>query len=223
VLDDGDLIKFALCFQEHGEDSLKENRLSVYIDCINSVKLQGPGLPSGVTLAAHSPTFRELLSGYLDFTRRCGFKEFHLWACPPQDKDFLFCHKPPEQRIPTVDMLVGYYWDINHEARARGILLEEPETYAGQYFKKGKLVTKIPVYPGSMVDSILMACEELGMDKGVTEDLGKFLENRVGEHGGCKLASLMVRLLNVPGADSDQESMELLEEPDSEPLFSIIN
>jgi len=55
VLDEVDLIKFAFCFQEHWDDSLYENRRTVYIDCIDSVKV--PGLPSEV--AKHGPTFYE--------------------------------------------------------------------------------------------------------------------------------------------------------------------
>jgi len=236
-LDDADLIKFGLCFQEHGSESLEENQGTVYIDCIDSVKLRA----KGVTLANHSHTFRELLLGYLAYTKDRGLKEYHLWACPPAPRpedgteeqsgtpDFLFCKKPPEQQQQTPDeqRLVGHYWTISREAYHRGILLAdygEPETYADQYFDNGELLDKIPVFPGGIVESMLNVCHNNDVDKQmVQQSLGTYLEHGVtefDEESGCALRkSLIVGTLNADDPDQDAIRADLdLEEP--APLFS---
>ena len=220
VLDEVDLIKFAFCFQEHWDDSIYENRRTVYIDCIDSVKV--PGLPSEV--AKHGPTFYELILGIVEWARSCGFLQYHLWACPNlEDQDYLFYRKPKEQKKPDEEMLVKHYWKINQEALKRRIVSEFPETYARHYFHRGKLVEDIPLYKGGIVESMLDVCEGAAMDKKeVMDNLGRFLEEGVDgleEDSGCALASsLMVGSLNVPGPDSNREPVARLEEP--EPLFS---
>ena len=220
-LDDADLIKFGLCFQEHWSKSLEENQYTVYIDCIDSVKLRA----KGVTLTNHSHTFRELLLGYLADAKSRGFKEYHLWACPPAPReedgieeqsgtpDYLFCPKPPEQQQQTPDeqRLVGHYWTISRQAHARGILLAdsgEPETYAGQYFDDGELLDKIPLFPGSIVESMLNVCQNNDVDKQmVQQSLGTYLEDGVTgfeEESGCALRnSLIIGTLNADDPDPD--------------------
>ena len=76
--------------------------------------------------------------------------------------DYLFHPKPPEQQqqTPDEDRLVGYYWSISREAHDRGILLDGGTDLCPPIFRKGKLLGKIPVYHGSMVESILNVCKK---------------------------------------------------------------
>lgn len=129
VLDTGECIfKFALFIQMHGDDSLPQNKDTIYIDCIDSIKIQD--LPCNVS--PHTETFHELILAMLEYARRCGFLEFHLWARPPIAGPFLFKNKPklPEGKFaPDEFMLSTYYWKICSVAQERGITPRKAQNY----------------------------------------------------------------------------------------------
>ena len=50
------------------------------------------------------------MCGYMKWVQMRGFKQCHIWSCPPQRGDnFIFWCHPPHQRTPSRDRLNAWY------------------------------------------------------------------------------------------------------------------
>ena len=63
--------------------------------------------------------------GYFKWVQMRGFKQGHIWSCPPQRGDnFIFWCHPPHQRTPSRDRLNAWYNSILLRCSKLGILEE---------------------------------------------------------------------------------------------------
>jgi hypothetical protein len=126
-IDGVDVCLFCLYVQEFDETCPEPNRSKVYIAYLDSVEYFRPR-------CVRTTVYHEILVAYLIWCRARGFKQCHIWACPPQRGDnFIFwCHHP-QQRNPSRDRLNSWYNAMLTRAGHLGIL-KSIDTLWGTYF-----------------------------------------------------------------------------------------
>lgn len=126
-IDGIDVCLFCLYVQEFDDTCPEPNRSKVYIAYLDSVEYFRPR-------CVRTTVYHEILVAYLVWCKARGFKQCHIWACPPQRGDnFIFwCHNP-QQRNPSRDRLNSWYNSMLARANQLGIL-KSIETLWSTYF-----------------------------------------------------------------------------------------
>jgi len=126
-IDGVDVCLFCLYVQEFDETCPAPNKSLVYIAYLDSVDYFRP-------LEARTTVYHEILVAYLKWAQARGFKQGHIWSCPPQRGDnFIFWCHPSHQRIPSRDRLNNWYSSILRRSSTLGILSEISNLYE-EYF-----------------------------------------------------------------------------------------
>ena len=85
-------------------------------------------------MEARTLVYQEIMVGYFKWAQMRGFKNGHIWSCPPQRGDnFIFWCHPAHQRTPSRDRLNAWYNSILLRSSKMGIL-EEVGTLWSAYF-----------------------------------------------------------------------------------------
>jgi Bromodomain/Zinc finger, ZZ type len=85
-------------------------------------------------MEARTLVYQEVMVGYFKWAQMRGFKNGHIWSCPPQRGDnFIFWCHPAHQRTPSRDRLNAWYNSILLRSSKMGIL-EEVGTLWSAYF-----------------------------------------------------------------------------------------
>jgi E1A/CREB-binding protein len=94
-----DVCLFCLYVHEFDDKCPEPNNSVVYIAYLDSVDYFRP-------MEARSAVYHEILVAYLKWVQARGFKQGHIWSCPPQRGDnFIFWNHPPHQKTPSRDRL----------------------------------------------------------------------------------------------------------------------
>lgn len=106
TIDGIDVCVFCLYAQEYMADCPPPNNSKVYISYLDSVDYFRP-------IEARTLVYHEIMVGYLKWVQTRGFKQCHIWACPPQRGDnFIFWCHPNHQKTPSRDRLNSWYQNI---------------------------------------------------------------------------------------------------------------
>lgn len=132
-IDGIDVCLFSLYVQEFDEGCLPPNQSSVYISYLDSVDYFRP-------LEARTLVYHEIMVAYLKYVQMRGFKQCHIWACPPQRGDnFIFWCHPQHQRTPSRDRLNAWYSSMLKRCQQLGFLSQVDslfETYFSAFRRK---------------------------------------------------------------------------------------
>jgi hypothetical protein len=139
-IDGIDVCLFCLYVQEFDDTCPEPNRSKVYIAYLDSVEYFRPR-------CVRTTVYHEILVAYLVWCQARGFKQCHIWACPPQRGDnFIFwCHNP-QQRNPSRDRLNSWYNAMLSRAGQLGILKSIDTlwaTYFSPYGKRDELSQRV--------------------------------------------------------------------------------
>ncbi|XP_006825042.2 CREB-binding protein-like [Saccoglossus kowalevskii] len=117
-IDGVDVCFFGMHVQEYGSDCPQPNSSRVYISYLDSVHFFRPS-------HFRTAVYHEILIGYLDYVKKQGFEQAHIWACPPSEgDDYIFhCH-PPEQKIPKPKRLQEWYKKMLDKAVSDKVVLD---------------------------------------------------------------------------------------------------
>jgi hypothetical protein len=131
-IDGVDVCLFCLYVQEFDDTCPEPNRSKVYIAYLDSVEYFRPR-------CVRTTVYHEILVAYLIWCRARGFKQCHIWACPPQRGDnFIFwCHNP-QQRNPSRDRLNSWYNSMLTRAGQLGLLKSIDTLWATYFSPYGK-------------------------------------------------------------------------------------
>jgi len=131
-IDGIDVCLFCLYVQEFDERCPEPNRSKVYIAYLDSVEYFRPR-------SLRTTVYHEILVAYLKWSQARGFKQGHIWACPPQRGDnFIFwCHNP-QQRTPSRDRLNAWYNVMLNRSCALGILSSVDTLWSAYFAAYGK-------------------------------------------------------------------------------------
>jgi hypothetical protein len=122
-----DVCLFCLYVQEFDETCPQPNKSTIYIAYLDSVDYFRP-------MEARTKVYQEIMVGYLKWAQIRGFKQGHIWSCPPQRGDnFIFNIHPHHQRTPARERLNSWYNAILLRASKLAIL-SDVETLWDQYF-----------------------------------------------------------------------------------------
>lgn len=122
-----DVCLFCLYVQEFDETCPAPNTSTVYIAYLDSVDYFRP-------MEARTRVYQEIMVGYLKWAQIRGFKQGHIWSCPPQRGDnFIFNIHPHHQRTPARERLNSWYNSILLRASKLGIITDV-DTLWDKYF-----------------------------------------------------------------------------------------
>lgn len=132
MIDGAEVCLYGFFVQEYGSDCPEPNRGRAYISYLGSAKFFRYECCRQASLMAQhncrpaalrTPTYHEVLLGYLDYVRGIGYTTVHITACPPQDgDDYVFYCPPPDQLIPEQDRLLRWYERMLTKGRAEGFV-----------------------------------------------------------------------------------------------------
>ncbi|CAL8068146.1 unnamed protein product [Orchesella dallaii] len=118
-IDGVDVLFFVMYVQEYDSDCPGPNTGRVYISYLDSVHFFQPK-------ELRTMMYHEIILGYLEYVKTLGFHTAHIWACPPnKGEDYILHAHPPEQKMPCVTRLVGWYKKLLQKGVDDGILLAQ--------------------------------------------------------------------------------------------------
>ena len=125
-----DVCLFCLYVHEFDEASPEPNNSIVYIAYLDSVDYFRP-------IEARSAVYHEILVAYLKWVQARGFKQGHIWSCPPQRGDnFIFWNHPPHQKTPSRDRLNAWYTSILQRASSLNTFKDVSNLYSAYFTQK---------------------------------------------------------------------------------------
>ena len=128
-IDGIDVCLFCLYVHEFDDSCPAPNTSTVYIAYLDSVNYFRPS-------EARTMVYQEVVIGYLQWAQARGFKQGHIWSCPPQRGDnFIFNSHPSHQKTPSRERLNSWYNSILIRASQLGIL-SDIGTLSDKYFLK---------------------------------------------------------------------------------------
>ena len=128
-IDGIDVCLFCLYVHEFDDSCPAPNTSTVYIAYLDSVNYFRPS-------EARTMVYQEVVIGYLQWAQARGFKQGHIWSCPPQRGDnFIFNSHPSYQKTPSRERLNSWYNSVLMRATNLGIL-SDIGTLSDKYFTK---------------------------------------------------------------------------------------
>eukprot|EP01038_Epipyxis_sp_PR26KG_P007672 gene7672-10441_t len=129
TIDGIDVCLFSLYVQEFDKNCPPPNTSTVYISYLDSVDYFRP-------IEARTIVYHEIIIGYFKWCQMRGFKQGHIWSCPPQRGDnFIFWSHPSQQKTPSRERLNSWYNDILTRCTKCSIL-QQVNTLYDAYFAK---------------------------------------------------------------------------------------
>ncbi|ONK79213.1 uncharacterized protein A4U43_C01F4070 [Asparagus officinalis] len=149
-----DVCIFAAYTQEYGFECPEPNRGRVYLSYIDSVNHFRPRTQAANDEPLRTFVYQQILIAYLDYCKKRGFKNVHLWACPsPKHSDYIFnCH-PKEQKMLTDKNLIKWYHNLVTKAKAENVVVDSTSFYHKYFLRAGNeelsnIVKKLPYFVG---------------------------------------------------------------------------
>lgn len=128
-IDGVDVCLFSLYVHEFDAKCPSPNTSTVYIAYLDSVDYFRP-------ITARTMVYQEIVAGYLKWSQARGFKQAHIWSCPPHRGDnFIFNAHPAHQKYPSRERLNHWYKSILQRCTKLGIIAETGNLWQ-QYFSK---------------------------------------------------------------------------------------
>eukprot|EP00428_Durinskia_dybowskii_P061633 CAMPEP_0170382260 /NCGR_PEP_ID=MMETSP0117_2-20130122/14849_1 /TAXON_ID=400756 /ORGANISM="Durinskia baltica, Strain CSIRO CS-38" /LENGTH=1656 /DNA_ID=CAMNT_0010637889 /DNA_START=260 /DNA_END=5230 /DNA_ORIENTATION=+ len=128
-VDGVDVCIFSLYVHEFDANCPSPNTSTVYIAYLDSVDYFRP-------VTARTMVYQEIVAGYLKWSQARGFKQAHIWSCPPHRGDnFIFNAHPVHQKYPSRERLNHWYKSILGRCSKLGIIAETGNLWQ-QYFSK---------------------------------------------------------------------------------------
>ena len=126
-----DICLFAMYVHEYGTPGEKSpNRRKAYVSYLDSTNYMQPSV-------FRTPTYHEIMLGYVEDAKVRGFDSIYIWACPPPpragDSYILNCH-PKWQRTPNTERLIKWYKTIENRAKEEGLVVETTDFLASHFF-----------------------------------------------------------------------------------------
>lgn len=147
-IDGVDVCIFSLYVHEFDATCPSPNTSTVYIAYLDSVDFFRP-------VAARTMVYQELVAGYLKWSQMRGFKQAHIWSCPPHRGDnFIFNAHPAHQKYPSRERLNQWYKAILQRCSRVGVIAETGNLWQ-QYFSKYVRRDVLPVARQAALNSFV--------------------------------------------------------------------
>uniref|UniRef100_S4RJD3 histone acetyltransferase n=1 Tax=Petromyzon marinus TaxID=7757 RepID=S4RJD3_PETMA len=148
-IDGVDVCFFGMHVQEYGSDCPPPNQRRVYISYLDSVHFFRPR-------HLRTAVYHEILIGYLEYVKKIGYTQGHIWACPPSEgDDYIFhCH-PPDQRIPKPKRLQEWYKKMLDKAVAERIVHDYKDILKQATDDRLTSAKELPYFEGDFWPNVL--------------------------------------------------------------------
>uniref|UniRef100_A0A3B5QBY2 histone acetyltransferase n=1 Tax=Xiphophorus maculatus TaxID=8083 RepID=A0A3B5QBY2_XIPMA len=148
-IDGVDVCFFGMHVQEYGSECPFPNTRRVYISYLDSIHFFRPRV-------LRTAVYHEILIGYLEYVKKLGYTQGHIWACPPSEgDDYIFhCH-PPEQKIPKPKRLQEWYRKMLDKAFAERILHDYKDIFKQATEDRLTSANELPYFEGDFWPNVL--------------------------------------------------------------------
>ncbi|XP_041640208.1 histone acetyltransferase p300 isoform X4 [Cheilinus undulatus] len=148
-IDGVDVCFFGMHVQEYGSECPFPNTRRVYISYLDSIHFFRPR-------TLRTAVYHEILIGYLEYVKKLGYAQGHIWACPPSEgDDYIFhCH-PPDQKIPKPKRLQDWYKKMLDKAYAERILHDYKDIFKQATEDRLTSANELPYFEGDFWPNVL--------------------------------------------------------------------
>nr|XP_061778723.1 CREB-binding protein isoform X2 [Nerophis lumbriciformis] len=148
-IDGVDVCFFGMHVQEYGSECSYPNTRRVYISYLDSIHFFKPRL-------LRTAVYHEILIGYLEYAKKLGYAQGHIWACPPSEgDDYIFhCH-PLEQKIPKPKRLQDWYRKMLDKAFGERILHDYKDIFKQATEDRLTSANELPYFEGDFWPNVL--------------------------------------------------------------------
>uniref|UniRef100_A0A8D2ZJP3 histone acetyltransferase n=1 Tax=Scophthalmus maximus TaxID=52904 RepID=A0A8D2ZJP3_SCOMX len=148
-IDGVDVCFFGMHVQEYGSECSLPNTRRVYISYLDSIHFFRPRI-------LRTAVYHEILIGYLEYVKKLGYAQGHIWACPPSEgDDYIFhCH-PPDQKIPKPKRLQEWYRKMLEKAFAERILHDYKDIFKQATEDRLTSANELPYFEGDFWPNVL--------------------------------------------------------------------
>ncbi|XP_061536690.1 CREB-binding protein isoform X2 [Phycodurus eques] len=148
-IDGVDVCFFGMHVQEYGSECQFPNTRRVYISYLDSIHFFKPRV-------LRTAVYHEILIGYLEYAKKLGYAQGHIWACPPSEgDDYIFhCH-PPEQKIPKPKRLQDWYRKMLDKAFGERILHDYKDIFKQATEDRLTSANELPYFEGDFWPNVL--------------------------------------------------------------------
>ncbi|XP_044047240.1 histone lysine acetyltransferase CREBBP isoform X6 [Siniperca chuatsi] len=148
-IDGVDVCFFGMHVQEYGSECPFPNTRRVYISYLDSIHFFRPRI-------LRTAVYHEILIGYLEYVKKLGYAQGHIWACPPSEgDDYIFhCH-PPDQKIPKPKRLQEWYRKMLDKAFAERILHDYKDIFKQATEDRLTSANELPYFEGDFWPNVL--------------------------------------------------------------------
>ncbi|XP_056442784.1 histone lysine acetyltransferase CREBBP isoform X3 [Gadus chalcogrammus] len=148
-IDGTDVCFFGMHVQEYGSECAYPNTRRVYISYLDSIHFFRPRL-------LRTAVYHEILIGYLEYVKKLGYSQGHIWACPPSEgDDYIFhCH-PADQKIPKPKRLGDWYRKMLDKAFAERILHDYKDIFKQATEDRVTSANELPYFEGDFWPNVL--------------------------------------------------------------------
>ncbi|XP_078274123.1 CREB-binding protein-like isoform X7 [Rhinoraja longicauda] len=148
-IDGVDVCFFGMHVQEYGSDCPTPNTRRVYISYLDSIHFFRPR-------CLRTAVYHEILIGYLEYVKKLGYTQGHIWACPPSEgDDYIFhCH-PVDQKIPKPKRLQEWYKKMLDKAFAERIIHDYKDIFKQATEDRLTSASELPYFEGDFWPNVL--------------------------------------------------------------------
>ncbi|XP_055507501.1 CREB-binding protein-like isoform X2 [Leucoraja erinacea] len=148
-IDGVDVCFFGMHVQEYGSDCPTPNTRRVYISYLDSIHFFRPR-------CLRTAVYHEILIGYLEYVKKLGYTQGHIWACPPSEgDDYIFhCH-PADQKIPKPKRLQEWYRKMLDKAFAERIIHDYKDIFKQATEDRLTSASELPYFEGDFWPNVL--------------------------------------------------------------------
>ncbi|XP_032896546.1 CREB-binding protein isoform X3 [Amblyraja radiata] len=148
-IDGVDVCFFGMHVQEYGSDCPTPNTRRVYISYLDSIHFFRPR-------CLRTAVYHEILIGYLEYVKKLGYTQGHIWACPPSEgDDYIFhCH-PVDQKIPKPKRLQEWYRKMLDKAFAERIIHDYKDIFKQATEDRLTSASELPYFEGDFWPNVL--------------------------------------------------------------------
>ncbi|KAL1005748.1 hypothetical protein UPYG_G00063490 [Umbra pygmaea] len=148
-IDGVDVCFFGMHVQEYSSECPSPNTRRVYISYLDSIHFFKPRM-------LRTAVYHEILIGYLEYVKKLGYAQGHIWACPPSEgDDYIFhCH-PADQKIPKPKRLQEWYRKMLEKAYAERILHDFKDIFKQATEDRLTGANKMPYFEGDFWPNVL--------------------------------------------------------------------